>query len=359
MTLPDTGLRIFTVMAKNAKSVIALVGEEQYLKNEELRNTLESLSSEGSAEISEFDGREASVAAVFDELRTFPFLGTHRAVVIRNAQTMFSGDSSAEESLIRYLDNPVDFSTLILDFTALDGRSRLGKALKKLDAQIRFEHMREYQLPQWLAGRAQQRYGKRLNSADAAFMVEMVGANPGLLDSELSKIVSLAPESKAIRHEDVESVITRGRAQTIFKLTEQVEAKNTLEALRLLDDILSQGLYDERAGSVSKESTGIAPYLLHMLNWSLQRLWRAGRLLSEGKSEQEISDELKLHPRFKDRFLANLRRFWPLSECRRCHRELLLTDRQVKVSADRVSSLLETLVVQICTKPKVRGRAGQ
>jgi DNA polymerase III delta subunit len=170
-----------------------------------------------------------------------------------------------------------------------------------------------------------------------------------LLDSELAKIASLDPQSSTIERRQIESVITRGRAQTIFKLTEQVEAKHKAKALRLLDDILSQGIYDERAGTVTTEGTGIVTYLLHMLNWSINRFWAANRLLSEEKSEKEIVSELKLHPRFSGQFFDNLRKLWPQSECRRCLHELLLADRLVKTSTGEVSAVIESLTVSICT----------
>jgi DNA polymerase-3 subunit delta len=344
---------------KSAKPVIVLVGEEQYLKNEQMQSILDSLQAEAHAEVSEFDGKEASVTVVLDELRTYPFLNPHRVIIVRNANALFPAGTPGEEPLLRYIENPVDFSTLILDFGKLDGRSKLAKALKKYGREMRFERMREYQVPQWLVSRAQKRYGKRLSAADASFMVEMVGTNPGLLDSELSKIASLSPGLKAIQRSEVERVITRGRAQTVFRLTERVEAKRGAEALKLLDDILSRGIYDERAGSVSTEGTGIAPYLLHMLNWSLGRLWGANRLLAEGKSEDEVAAELRLHQRFKQQFIDNLRKLWPVSECRRCHRELLLADRLIKVSSGEVGVLLETLIVKLCGRAKVRGRGAR
>ena len=180
-------------------------------------------------------------------------------------------------------------------------------------------------------------------------MVEMSGTDSGLLDSELGKIASLNPKSSTIEREEIESVISRGRAQTIFRLTEQIEAKHKAEALRLLDDILSQGIYDERAGTVTTEGTGIVTYLLHMINWSITRFWTANHLLSEKKTEKEIASELKLHPRFSGQFFDNLRQLWPHSECRRCLRELLLADRSVKTSTGEGPVVLESLIVAICT----------
>jgi DNA polymerase-3 subunit delta len=345
-------------MAKmREKAVVALVGEEDYLKNEELQSVLDYLSSQSGTETSEFNAKDATITAILDELRTYPFFNPRRAVVVRHADKLLP---EGEELLLRYLESPAPFSTLILLFDSLDGRSRLAKALKKHGREVRFGHMREYQLPQWLSERAFRRYGKKLAPLDAGFMVEMVGVNPGLLDAELSKIASITAESKAISREDVESVVTRGRARTVFKLTESMERKQKVEALELLNDILSQGVYDDRTGSVSVESTGIAPYLLHMLNWSIGRLWKANHLLSGGKSEKEISAELKLHPAFRDKFLDNLRRLWPESECRRCHRELLATDRLIKSSgADRAAAHLESLILKICTRAMVQDTGGR
>ncbi len=352
MTWRGHGGNIAAMVKKKEKPVVALVGDDEFRKNEELQALTESLGPEKDLEISELDGRETELRTILDELRTYPFLKPHRLVVVRNADSLGEG---AEEPLVRYVENPVAFSTLVLVYSKLDGRSRLAKALKKHGRDVRIEHMREYQVPQWLMARAPKRYGKRLSAKDAAFLVEMVGANPGLLDSELSKIVSLSPDSKAIRSQDIEAVVTRGRAQTIFKLTEQIENKKKPEALSLLDQIIEQGIYDERGGGISTESAGIAPYLLHMINWLLNRLSTANRLLAEDEPEEEVSTQLKLYPRMRARFFSNLRRSWPPPECRRCHRELLLTDRRVKASRlEEVHVLLETLVISLCSRPKAQ-----
>lgn len=333
-------------MAKTRRiPVVVVIGEDDYLKNEGIRDVVDGLPDEG-VEVAEYDARETPLATILDEVRTYPFLHSERVVIVRNADILLP---DAEKSLLRCLESPTDFSTLILDFASLDGRSKLARAVKAQGREIRVQRMREYQVPHWLVSRASSRYGKRLAEEDARFIVEMAGTDPGLLDSELAKVASLDPESKVMERGQIESVITRGRAQTVFKLTEQVEAKHRAEALRLLEDILSQGIYDERAGTVTTEGTGVATYLLHMLNWSITRLWTANRLLSLQKSEDEVASELKLHPRFARQFLDNLRKSWPGSECRRCLRELLLADRLVKSSPGEPSAVLESLIAGICS----------
>ncbi len=346
MTASGCAHRIWSGMSKTEKtSVVAVVGDDEYLKNEEVKTAVEGASRPG-AEVAEFDARETPLAAILDEFRTYPFLHSHRVVVVRNADLLLP---DAEKALISCLENPTDFSTLILDFASLDGRSKLARALKANGKEVRVQRMREYQVPRWLVSRARSRYGKHLAESDARFMVEISGMDPGLLDSELAKIASLDPESKTIAREQIESVITRGRAQTVFKLTEQIEAKRKADALRLLDDILSQGIYDERAGTVTTEGSGIVTYLLHMLNWSITRFWSANRLLSESKSQEEVTSELKLHPRFAQQFFDNLKKLWPQSECRRCLHELLLADRSVKTSTGEASAVLESLIVGLCS----------
>jgi DNA polymerase-3 subunit delta len=339
--------------AKDETHVIAIIGDEPYLKEEHIRSILDSVAPEGEAEITEFNGRETAIADILDELRTFPFFNSHRIVIVRNADALLTNH---DESLSKYTENAASSSTLVLDFSTLDGKSKFAKMLKKHGKQIRVERMREYQVPRWLQNRASKKYGKKLRSTDAAFMVEIAGTNPGLLDSELAKIASLTAGSDSITRQHIDSVITRGRAQTVFKLTEQVEAKNKAGALKLLDEIFSQGIYDDRAGSTNSEGTGIVTYLLHMLNWSISRMWTANQLMEKGKPQDEIVSTLKLHQRFKDEFLSRLRKYWPLSECRRCFRELLAADRNVKKSMGNLNLILESLVVALCSQVMAQGK---
>jgi len=337
----------------NEMRVVALIGENTFLKEEKLRSIIDTLSLKGGVELTEFNGNDTTITMILDELRTYPFLNPQRIVVVRNAGILLP---DAEEPLGRYVDNPADFSLLVLDFTKLDRRTALAKKLAKLGIERRFEQMREYELSQWMVSRAKSRYSKKLSKTDADFIVDMVGNNLGLLDSELAKIASLSPESGNIRRSEIENVVTRGRSRTVFMLTEAIENKNCPSALRLLEDILSCGIYDQRKGKTTAESAGIAPYIMHMLNWSIDRLWRANIMLSKGKSEQEIFDKLRIFGHHRKTFVVKLNNSWPLMECRRCHKALLNTDRMLKSSgSDNVSVLIETLLVCLCDGSKVQG----
>ena len=107
-------------------------------------------------------------------------------------------------------------------------------------------------------------HGKQLVAAAARLLVDLVGAEMGLLDQEMAKLSAYVGEAKRIDAADVDALVGDSRAENTWKIFDLIGDGKTGEALTLLDRLFSQGEDPFR--------------LLGAFSMQLRRLAQAGRL---------------------------------------------------------------------------------
>src|SRR5207253_7626287 len=124
-------------------------------------------------------------------------------------------------------------------------------------------------LPAWCAQWAASQHQKQITAHAAALLVELVGPEMGLLDQELLKLALYVGDRKRIDVEDVDKLVGRSRAESVWKILEAAGAGNAKEALTVLDRLLDQGEEPLR--------------LLGALSSQLRQLAQAARLTVSAK----------------------------------------------------------------------------
>jgi DNA polymerase-3 subunit delta len=153
---------------------------------------------------------------------------------------------------------------------------------------------RAYEAQRWLARWSVQRYGKSIGSAAAGLLIEAVGANLGVLDSELQKLSAAAGNRKEIRDEDVELLAPKSAERTTWEMIDALAEGRTAEALGILERVLT---------------AGEAPVaILGALSWHLRNLARAGRLAVAGMPVRRALQEAGVKPFALERSERHLRR---------------------------------------------------
>jgi DNA polymerase-3 subunit delta len=102
----------------------------------------------------------------------------------------------------------------------------------------------------------------------ASLLVELVGAEVGLLAAEVEKLATYVDEKKAIRREDVSRMVGAGRVETIWQALEAATSGRGAEALADLDRLITSG--EHPVGLLAAMST------------SLLKLHHAGELRRAG-----------------------------------------------------------------------------
>ncbi len=218
-------------------------------------------------DVTQFDGSSVRWSDLRDDLSTASLfdMGEKRTIVVRDADKFVSNH---RPELEKYVAKPGSASRFILDLTSLASNTRLYKAIagehllvacssatdKKLN--ITAAKRRTF-LTKYVAGRHQ----TSLTNGAADALIEMMGEEIGMLDTEIAKLALYCDEGKPIDESMVRDIVAGWQGKTVWQITDAIAAGNAAEALRQLDKLMSGG------------QKPIA--LLPQIAWSLRRLGMA------------------------------------------------------------------------------------
>lgn len=256
----------------------------------------------------EYDGQRAadqggpSLAAVFDDLATLPFLAPRRVVVVREADAFVTAH---REKLEKYLTKPAPTGTLILECRSFPKTTRLYKAATAAGGLVReCKKLGGRALLEFVVAEAAARH-KRIDSAATAQLVDCVGQDTGVLASEVEKLCLYAADRATITAEDVSALVGQTREERVFAALDAAATGRLPDALRLWHQVLAT---DPEA--VYKALGGIAYRVRQWLN--AHRMVKEGLDIAEiapkvlmWRREHELQTILKrLSPTLLRRFLA-------------------------------------------------------
>lgn len=245
-------------------AVVALAGSESFLQDQGIRAAVaralgdpdspDAVVLHGPARAGETDG--PSLAAVLEDVRT-PSLfaaGGRKVVVLRRADALLAAEGAALEP---FLDAPPPGALLLLALEATPGgRDAPAGTRKALDLLAARAVVVDCSAPsaepgaggspsplaRWVATRAKAR-GKRLDPADAEFLVRRSGSVLGTLDSAVAAAAHHAGPAERISAADLEAVAPRGPAESTDRFVEALLQRDGGEALRVLAGLYREGAY--------------------------------------------------------------------------------------------------------------------
>lgn len=245
----------------DAPEVVAVIGGDATLRTW-CRQTLV-----GQDDAEELEGETADWPDVRDQLSTASLfsMGDRRTVVIRGGDALVKRFRTELEA---YIAAPSSASRLILEMESLATNTRLYKSVDKRHLAVQCDapktvsgrtartdltRLREFCL-NYLAPRHQ----CSLQKTAADMLIDLVGEDVGMLDTEIAKLAVNLPPGGEIGAALVRDVVGGWRAKTTWEIIDAAASGNAADALRHLDRLLSSG---QRA---------IA--LLPQIAWSLRRL---------------------------------------------------------------------------------------
>lgn len=319
-----------------------LLGAETFLRNAALATLRDQLLGESPGpSYQEFDGRKCDLAPILDEVRTFPFFGAgRRLVVVTDVGGNGGFVSKHADGLVAYLAAPTDTSTLVLTADKIDARFKATKALKAACTVVDCGAPDQAGLLAFVRERAKA-YGRPFaRRADHALIEQLGGQEVALsvIDTEVEKLAGAG--SGEITRADIEAICSFGSAEQSFGLIDKISQGNVEGALTLLGRIFRDGLIAQ-GGSRTREHTGIAMILLPTLRWDLGRLLRAESLLARGRSERDVTKACRV---FRDQqtFIRRVRRA-DKAELRRRHGILRDADVSLRSSQDPFGTMIRVV----------------
>ena len=224
--------------AETCKPVYVLHGKDGYLRRMHLGRVTKVVLGTDADQMgrTDFDGPEATLSDVLDELRTLPLLAVRRLVVVREAEHFVKRYRSELE---RYLESPSETGILLLLCESWPRNTRLARAVVRMGEAIGCESPPLQQLPPWLVKYAAGKHGKKLPLATARKLVDLIGNDLGSLCGEVDKLASYVGDAAAISDEDVEELVGFHRQEKVFGIIDAAERGDLARALELWRQVLA------------------------------------------------------------------------------------------------------------------------
>lgn len=261
--------------------ILVLHGPEQMVMQEtmgELKAAIKACY--GDYETFRFDGKAATLAEVFDELRGYSLMSTYKLVVVDEAEPFVKAYRSALE---RYADSVVDHATLVLR-TPTWHKGNLDKLIERVGAVIKCDPPKPDAAAQWLIDRAKSHHDSQLKPNAASALVERVGPHLMLLDAELGKLAVMSSDG-TIDLKLVDAAVGQSSDAKAWVMQEPLlmgmARHSAREPLEMVSELIDLAGHD------------VVPVM-----WAAMDLCRklsvAWAMRSAGQSEQAIAKAMKL-----------------------------------------------------------------
>jgi DNA polymerase-3 subunit delta len=336
-----------------ARGVGAVVGDEPLLKQlalAALRQTLQADEEELAER--DFEGEEALWRDVLDELCTASlFSSGPRLVIVEDADKFVTAH---RQQLEDYADKPAS-GVLVLVLDSLPGNTKLAKKIESSGLAIecrvpasyrgKTKIVDEKRVVKWLVERAKKEHGVKLETPAAEEMVDLVGPELGLLDTDLAKLALFVEPGQAISADLVRDIVGGWRTKNLFELMDAAAEGNARDALIGLNKLLSMGeapqaLFGQMAWSLRRFADAMS---------IIDHAERSGRTMRLAQALQEVGVKYKLPEAEKQLRLIGRQR------ARKLHEWLLEADLALKGShshADRGRFVLEELIVRLSSQAR-------
>jgi DNA polymerase-3 subunit delta len=252
------------------RPVTAIWGDESFLRRQTLLKLREAVlgREEGDFSFTAFEGDNAELRVVLDELATVAmFGGVKRLVVVEQADNFVSRH---RQQLEDYVLRPSRTGVLVLDLDSFPANTRLHKLIAADGLAIDCGTPAEARLTKWLVDWAREPHNLLLSAAAADALVELIGSELGLLDQELAKLAVTLGEGKRITPELVVRYVGGWRAKTAWEMLDAALDGKVPEAMQQIERLLASG----------EQPVGI----LAQISASLRRFAAATRLVLQAEA---------------------------------------------------------------------------
>ena len=263
--------------------VILLKGPEPYLQAQYLRLIAEGIEATIGEPPSrfDFDGPQASLAAVLDELRSYGLMQSHKIVVL-DAAEQFVKKEANRRALEAYAAEPMEEATLVLRSTGDWRAPKLEKAVAATGAVVSCDPPNAATAASWCLSRTEKAHDATIDRSATTRLVERVGTSLARLDGELGKLaVAAEGEPPRITAELVDQMVPPSREEQGWIIQSVVLAGDPGRAVRTLRELKDVSRVPDQ-----------------VLSWAMidlgRKLHEAARQLEAGVGEAAVGKALRL-----------------------------------------------------------------
>lgn len=310
-----------------SSAVIFLHGEEEYLRGLALADVVDAFVDASTRDFNydQIRGSDATPEGLASLIATPPMMAEHRVIVVRDAQGL---TPKAREVVQETLSRTPPGTILVLEATIpSSSKAKFYSVLKKEAASVEFPALDAMDLPGWLAERATTVHGVEMDMDAARALASAIGAQLGILATELEKAAAFVGDRPRITLEDIREVGGYIPQVDRWAWFDKVGGKRFQEALGELPALLDSG--ENGVGLV----IGLTSHMLKL------GLYAAG-------GTQGLERALRSNQKWLVRRIEPQARKWTLAEVDAALEDLLRADRLLKSAPLTDTQVIEEFLLR-------------
>nr|NQU94273.1 DNA polymerase III subunit delta [Bacteroidota bacterium] len=215
--------------------VYFLYGEEPFYIDKISKSIEKTVLSETEKEFNQLIiyGRDTDSSQVIALAREYPSWGSHRVVIVREAQDLKNIEK--DEKLKAYLRKPVPTTILVFDYKykKIDRRTEFSKLAQKAGVLFHSEKLRDYQIPDWIESQIKGR-NFTIDPRAKFILTEALGNDLSKIENELNKLVINLNENTHVTPEIIEQNIGISKDYNIFELQNALGKKDEVKVFKII-----------------------------------------------------------------------------------------------------------------------------
>ncbi|MBT8196846.1 MAG: DNA polymerase III subunit delta [Bacteroidia bacterium] len=319
--------------------VYFLQGHESYFIDKITSYIEENVLDESSREFNQvvLYGKEVDSLTVVNNAKRYPMMGNYSVVVLKEAQSLRGFGRSADDPLIKYIQNPLKSTVLVINYKykELDGRTKLAKAIQKNAVFFNAKPLYENKVPDWINSYVSKN-GYSIQPKASHLIAEFLGAKLSKVSNELDKIMLNIKEGSQINSDHVEKYIGISKEYNMFELQNAIGKRDILKSNRIVNYV-----------STNSKSAPL-PVLLGTLYLYFSKILKVHQFANK-KSKNELASVLGVPPFFVGDYTSAARYYPKHKSVRIIHwlRECDLKFKGVNNVSTSEGQLLQELVYKI------------
>ncbi len=314
--------------------------------------------------LSDLDLAETSIFHVLDLAQTPSLMAPFQVIFVKNIKNLYTRGAKKEEfaALKDYFRSPNPQAVILFVADHL----RLPADVRRMELQDkdRYERIRETlgddcsivdlarvdeaDAVRWLMATAESRDTK-FDPEAARELADALGADMMLIASELEKLLLYVADRKRITLGDVETMVLAAKQRSLYELTDAISARDKPRALALLHGLLnaSDGGEDSAIGHLYMLARTFRQMIV-----ILEKNVRDSRAIW-----QALWQGFRMPPFAAEDLIRQARRYGSRRELTQMLRLIARADLELRSSPPDKRLVLERLVMELASEPRVRAAA--
>lgn len=273
-----------------------------------------------------YGGETTPPADITDAACSLPFLSPKRLIIVRRTENI---PGSALESLIPYIENPVESTCLIFISSKTDFRKEFYKKIRSAGGAVHFKPLYDRQVMPWIKRFAGE-LGLNITEEGCAYLQAIVGNRLRDLYTEMEKLY-LRHGNKTVGDEEIRELAINRRIYTIFELMDEISLRRRANSLAILNRYLEEEGRDAVFG------------IIGMLNRQIRLIIQAKSITEKGGRSADVAKKLQVQPFLANKVLQQAQN-WRINDLEHALHLLYQADRHLK-SGSQPRLILEHLLL--------------